>query len=212
MPLFNLEKYVVKEAKPALVMLLLDTSGSMAGEKIKILNECVKTMIEDFSKEIKINVEIKMSIITFGEKVELISFDQNSMPFHSAKGMRLNKNLVAEGLTPLGGALKMAKEIIENTEKTPKRAYRPIIVLVSDGEPNDSWDAPLTNFIKDGRSSKTQRMALAIGKEANKNMLKQFVSSTEYLFEADDVSKITDFFKFVTQSTISVTKTNKIEY
>ena len=40
-------------------------------------------------------------------------------------------------MTPMGTALKMAKDMIDDKQETPSRIYRPAVVLVSDGAPND---------------------------------------------------------------------------
>ena len=111
------------------------------------------------------------------------------------------KKLEASGMTPMGTALHMAKDMIEDKETTPSRAYRPLVILCSDGAPNDDWEDPMDNFIKDGRSSKCDRMAMAIGSDANEAVLKRFIEGTENpLFYAKDASSMHKFFQFVTMS------------
>ena len=197
-----LDSYVQKTAKPALVMLLLDVSGSMAGDKINTLNSSLREMLKTFVSET--NTLIKVAIITFG-----LNGAKQICDFVNSDTIEF-KNLQADGGTPLGEALTLAKNIIEDTNQTPKRAYRPIVVLVSDGAPNDEWEQPLEDFIKEGRTSKTQRLALAIGSDADKDMLKMFIegSANGRLFVAEDgdATKIVDFFKFVTQSTLTVSQ------
>jgi uncharacterized protein YegL len=65
----------------------------------------------------------------------------------------------------------MAKAMIEDKDVVPSRAYRPTVVLVSDGGPNDAWEKPLNAFISDGRSAKCDRMAMAIGADADEAVL-----------------------------------------
>ena len=49
-------------------------------------------------------------------------------------------------------------------------------------------------------------MALAISEEANRNMLAKFVEGAGHsVFEADTAEQITEFFKFVTMSTVQRT-------
>ena len=104
----------------------------------------------------------------------------------------------------MGTALQMAKDMIEDKETTPGRAYRPLVILCSDGAPTDDWKMPMENFIKNGRSSKCDRMAMAIGSDANEDILKNFIVGTENpLFYAKDVSAMHKFFKFVTMSVTS---------
>lgn len=196
---FDPSKYTVAKAKPLPVVLLLDTSSSMnaGGEQSKIaeLDSAVRDMIKDFAHEEQLETEIQVSVITFGyDGVKL------ALPYTNASKVEMKK-LEAQGNTPMGTALRMAKDMIEDKETTPSRAYRPLVILCSDGAPNDDWEAPMDNFIKDGRSSKCDRMAMAIGCDANEAVLKRFIEGTENpLFYAKDASSMHKFFKFVTMS------------
>lgn len=196
---FDPSKYTVAKAKPLPVVLLLDTSSSMnaGGEQSKIaeLDSAVRDMIKDFAHEEQLETEIQVSVITFGyDGVKL------ALPYTNASKVEMKK-LEAQGNTPMGTALRMAKDMIEDKETTPSRAYRPLVILCSDGAPNDDWEAPMDNFIKDGRSSKCDRMAMAIGSDANEAVLKRFIEGTENpLFYAKDASSMHKFFKFVTMS------------
>lgn len=197
---FNPANFTVAKAKPLPVVLLLDVSSSMGGESIKKLNIAVKEMISDFASAEKNEVEILVSIITFGAEVLLHT------PYTSAKDIEW-QDLAVSGSTPMGMAFSMAKAMIEDKETTPSRAYRPTIVLVSDGEPTDSWQQPLRALVNDGRSNKCDRMAMAIGGAASNTVLNEFISGTENkVFTAQDASQIQEFFKFVTMSV--TTRTN----
>ena len=196
---FDPSKYTVAKAKPLLVVLLLDTSSSMnaGGEQSKIaeLDSAVREMIKDFAHEEQLETEIQVSVITFG-----YNGVQLALPYTNASKVEMKK-LEAQGNTPMGMALRMAKDMIEDKETTPSRAYRPLVILCSDGAPNDDWEGPMDNFIKDGRSSKCDRMAMAIGSDANEVVLKRFIEGTENpLFYAKDASSMHKFFKFVTMS------------
>lgn len=196
---FDPSKYTVAKAKPLPVVLLLDTSSSMnaGGEQSKIaeLDSAVRDMIKDFAHEEQLETEIQVSVITFGyDGVKL------ALPYTNASKVEMKK-LEAQGNTPMGTALRMAKDMIEDKETTTSRAYRPLVILCSDGAPTDDWEAPMDNFIKDGRSSKCDRMAMAIGSDANEAVLKRFIEGTENpLFYAKDASSMHKFFKFVTMS------------
>ena len=196
---FDPSKYTVAKAKPLPVVLLLDTSSSMnaGGEQSKIveLDSAVRDMIKDFAHEEQLETEIQVSVITFG-----YNGVQLALPYTNASKVEMKK-LEAQGNTPMGMALRMAKDMIEDKETTPSRAYRPLVILCSDGAPNDDWEGPMDNFIKDGRSSKCDRMAMAIGSDANETVLKRFIEGTENpLFYAKDASSMHKFFKFVTMS------------
>lgn len=192
---FDPSKYTVAKAKPLPVILLLDRSGSMSGEKISTLNSAVNDMIQSFKTAGQGEVEINLGIISFGDGGA--SYDLQLQPVAGISNMSLQAN----GGTPMGMALRMAKDLIEDKEIIPSKGYRPAVVLVSDGEPNDDWEQPMNNFIGGGRSSKCERFAMAIGTSQEDPVLNKFLSGTENkVFLASDASKIRDFFKFVTMS------------
>ena len=192
--MFNPSQYTVQTAKPIPVLLLLDTSSSMSGPKIDTLNSAVRQMIAAFAKEGRREVEVKVSIITFGSSINRLQ------PFTSASAIDFQP-LSAGGMTPLGAALRAAKDMIEDKTETPGRAYRPTVILVSDGQPNDQWEEPLRAFISEGRSAKCDRMAMAIGRDADKDILGRFIEGTPNpIFEARQAADIHEFFRLVTMS------------
>ena len=202
--MFDPSEFTTHEAKPIPVCLLLDVSGSMIGSKIDNQNKAVQEMLDTFAEEEKMETEILVSVITFGNEVKL------HVPFTKASQVKWN-DLQAKGRTPMGAALKMAKATIEDKETTPSRAYCPMIVLVSDGQPNDTWERPLEDFINEGRSSKCFCMALAIGHDADEQVLSRFIEKTPFLakekpnkvFYAENAAQLHEFFQFVTMTTIA---------
>ena len=193
--MFDPKDFATGKAKPLPVYLLLDVSQSMEGDKINNLNEAVSEMIKTMADEEKMEVEILISTITFGSDAHV------HLPATSASNVEWS-NLSASGLTAMGAALTMSKEMIEDKEITPSRAYRPAIVLVSDGQPNDTgWEQAMDDFINNGRSKKCDRMAMAIGKDADKAVLERFIDGTDHkLFFSEDATKINEFFERVTMS------------
>ena len=173
----------------------------MSGEKIATLNSAVIEMINDFKSEHLTEVNIKMCIITFGDKVQLHTdlCSINNIEFQP---------LIANGMTPLGGALTMLQGIIDDKEKVSSKGYRPSVILVSDGKPNDAWEQPLETFLNGKRTSKCERWALGIGQDADYLMLQKFLgeNSGKKVFDASVAKEISKFFKFVTMSTIARSK------
>ncbi|MCO7205338.1 VWA domain-containing protein [Pseudoalteromonas sp. CnMc7-37] len=197
---FDPSKFVAPTAKPIPVVLLLDISYSMSGAPIDQLNKAVREMITSFSSSETSEIEIQLSVITFGAEVKLHT------PYTSATDIEW-EDLSVNGATPMGTALKMAKAMIEDKEVTPSRAYRPTIVLVSDGGPTDDWESPLNEFIQEGRSSKCDRMAVAIGDGAERSVLNRFIEGCEYpLFTPDNASDIRDSFRYITMSVTARSK------
>lgn len=197
---FDPSKFTAPKAKPLPVILLLDVSGSMAGEKIHNLNDAVRDMLNTFSDTENSETEIHVAIITFGAQVKL------HQPLTSASAIQW-QDLSADGMTPLGTALEMAKAMIEDKDVVPSRAYRPTVVLVSDGGPNDAWEKPLNAFISDGRSAKCDRMAMAIGADADEAVLGKFFEGTTHpLLYAENAKQLRECFKYITMSVTIRTK------
>ena len=179
------------------VILLLDVSGSMFGEKIEALHAAVTEMTNSFAAQRTREKMITVAIITFGGYGASLHTSYTDAPDLQSRGIpRFN----ADGGTPLGAALSMAKEMIEDKSTTPGRWYRPSVVLVSDGYPNDSWKGPLRSFINDGRTAKCLRIAVPIGTDADENMMLQFTGDRAQIFYAQDVAAIADAFKNVVMS------------
>ncbi|EUB36282.1 MULTISPECIES: VWA domain-containing protein [Fusobacterium] len=175
------------------LILLADTSSSMR-EWMRELNTAIRDMLGTLKEQESLKAEIHISFITFGN---------GGANLHTALTPVSNiefNNFTEGGMTPLGGALRIAKEMVENREIIPSRSYAPIILLLSDGEPNDNgWENEMYRFINDGRSKKCMRMSLGIGRDYDYDVLKRFSSSGE-VYEAKDSTNIIDFFKFMTMT------------
>ncbi|CAI2346839.1 TPA: VWA domain-containing protein [Vibrio parahaemolyticus] len=209
-----LTDFVVKTARPLPVIVLADTSGSMSvNGKIDALNQALKDMIGSFSMEGRMNAEIQVGLLTFGESV---SMQLPLSPAHKISGFQ---PLSATGRTPMGQAFEKARELLEDKELIPSRAYRPVLILLSDGHPTDEIDGPLRRLLDSERAQKATRLSLAIGSDADEGLLKEFGNDLEApLFYANDARDIRNFFRAVTMSVSARSKSQspneqiKIEY
>lgn len=201
-----MQQFAVATARPLPVIILADVSGSMTQDNnIGALNAALKDFLSTLSKESRLNAEIQVSIITFGgSKAEV------HLPLTPAWQINQTDDLVASGGTPMGGAFELALEMIENKEIIPSRAYKPTIVLISDGIPTDNWESSFNKLKNSDRAQKASRMAMAIGAGADKLMLKAFVNDLEAteVFEAHNAKEIHRFFRVVSMSVSSRSQSN----
>lgn len=193
---FNPNAYKPAKQKVLPVVLLLDVSSSMSGNKIESLYNSTVAMIKSFDEQKIREVQIQLSIITFGKDIKLHT------PFTAVENLvevPLEK-FIANGMTPLGMTLNMAKDMLEDKDVVPRPRYKPAVVLVSDGYPTDEWKNSLDRFINDGSTAKTQRFSVGIGSDYDYNMLKQFAGDEENMFQAGTAEELASRFKTITDS------------
>ena len=175
------------------VYLVLDTSGSMYGEPIEAVKNGVQTLISTLRSDPYALETAYISIITFNTNAqqvtsltELASFQQPTID--------------AGGCTALGGALELLAQKIDaevtKTTAEQKGDWKPLVFLMTDGEPTDD----ITHGLAEFRKRKTGMVvACAAGTGANTNTLKQITENVVSLDTADSAT-IKAFFKWVSAS------------
>jgi uncharacterized protein YegL len=191
----KLKEFTTQAARPLPVIVLADVSGSMGVDgKIQALNHAVREMIEAFQDESDLRAEIHVSVITFGGQARV------HLPLAPARGAAW-ADLGPSGGTPMGAAFDLGSQMVEDKGVVSGRAWRPTIVLVSDGQPTDEWQKPLQTLLGGERGSKAFRMALAIGADADHTVLTAFLADPEArVYRADEARQIRQFFQLVTMS------------
>ncbi|NJN13873.1 MAG: VWA domain-containing protein [Richelia sp. RM2_1_2] len=202
-------KYTVSAAKKMPVIILADVSGSMSVDgKIETLNRAIAEMISSFQEEEDVRAEIHIAVVTFGRGGAKIH-----LPLQAASGVEWT-DMEAIGSTPMGEAFKVVQGIVEDKNQIASRDYHPTIVLVSDGQPTnqtghltDDWKQLLRELLDSPRASKALRLSMAIGADADYEVLKEFLQNQQQqdipVFRADEAHQIRQFFRWVTISVTS---------
>jgi uncharacterized protein YegL len=192
----SLKEFTVPTARPLPVIILADVSGSMEADgKINALNLAVSEMLSSFKSEDDLRAEIQVAVITFGADVATLH-----LPLVRAEQVTWT-DMPAQGSTPMGAAFQRVRAMLEDRAMIPSRAYRPTLVLLSDGQPTDEWKPALEALLQSERGGKALRMALAIGADADEAVLKAFLGNPEArVFRADEARQIRQFFRFVSLS------------
>jgi uncharacterized protein YegL len=194
----SLNDFLIQKPRPLPVIVAVDRSGSMSSNgKIDALNIALKDFIKSIKDEDSGKAEIHLALFSFGGESA-----RCDIPLTPVTEINVT-TYQAQGGTPMGGAFKMLKALIEDKEQIPSRSYKPTIVLLTDGQPTDDYLSSMNNLIGEGRSSKAFRIAMAIGDDADHDMLSKFVSSPEYLVAGENARDIRKFFRFVTMSVTS---------
>jgi uncharacterized protein YegL len=114
-------------------LLLLDTSESMKGDKIRELNAGLVEFALQLRADAMASKRVEVAVVTFGP-VEVVQ------QFVTADSF-LAPDLKATGNTPMGAAILRAAELIAQRKKAYRENgigyYRPWIFMISDGAPTD---------------------------------------------------------------------------
>lgn len=151
------------------VVLLLDTSTSMSGERIAQLNMGIKTFKQDVEQDTTASLRIEIAIVTFDSSVRIVqdfvTIDQFTPP-----------ELVAEGTTQMGQAIELALDKVEKRKliynKYGNSYYQPWIFLITDGEPNDEYQKAANRVKLAVENRKLNFFAVGV-KGANMDKLRQ---------------------------------------
>ena len=197
---------------------LVDTSGSMYGEPINQLNVAMAEAVqvaEEWSMEME--VQLFMRVVEFNSVAKWLIGDTRRGVEH-IDWMPLNAN----GGTDTAGAIDLARGVMHR-EFLGERNYRPIVILITDGESNDSQKtveavAKLKASLKsstDPNKDKITRIAIGVT-GANQTELTNFASignieredgtiekNVPFVFNVDEVGILKGLLKGVTVSSIA---------
>jgi len=181
-------------------LLLLDTSGSMAGEAIAELNAGIKSFYNELQGDSLAIKRVEVALMTFGP-VRVIS------EFNTAECF-FDPQLEAVGDTPIGEAIRKGIELIR-ARKEQYRAngisfYRPWIFLITDGAPTDEWQSAAA-LIREGEASKAFAFFTIGVNKADMKVLKQISVREPVKLQG---LKFREFFQWLSNSMKSASRSN----
>jgi len=120
-----------------LCVLLLDVSGSMGGEPINELNKGLQTFHQEILNDFIASQRLEVAVITFGSGINTIQEPSLVTGFQMP-------TLSTSGTTKLVDAVRLGINLVDNRKKwykeTGQNYYRPMMVLITDGEPDADQD------------------------------------------------------------------------
>ncbi|HEY9077093.1 MAG TPA: hypothetical protein VIO61_11215 [Anaerolineaceae bacterium] len=161
--------------RPLHFIWICDCSGSMAVDgKIQALNNAIREAIPHMQRvaDENPNAEVLVRVLKFS----------NGATWHLATPTPVEDfkwtDLSAEGVTDLGKALLLVAEQLKIPPMTD-RALPPVLVLISDGQPTDDYVSGLKELIEQPWGKKAVRISIAIGEDADLDVLQKFNSNRE---------------------------------
>jgi uncharacterized protein YegL len=174
---------------------ILDTSGSMHGNKIGALNQAISEvmpMLDDISAN-NADAEINIAALQFSSGCEWI-YDQ---PKPADQFRWIDRE--AGGLTDLGAAYtELTKKLSRDAfMKAANGSFAPVLLLLSDGEPTDDYQSALEKLRQNRWFKSAIKIAIAIGSDANKEVLKEFTGNIEAVIEVRNIEALKKIIRTV---------------
>lgn len=158
------------------VCLCLDVSGSMYGDPIDELNEGIQMFYDAIKADQIARYAAEIGIVTFGlDHAECVA------DFASVDVAPNPPHLEADGFTPMGEAVNMALDMLENRKRDYRNQgvdyYQPWLVLMTDGAPNGEESELRRSISRTCDAVNNRKLTLfpiGIGADADMDMLRQF--------------------------------------
>lgn len=199
-----------KKIKPTVV--ILDTSGSMTSD-MPIVDQALKDLLpllkawnDDESKE----SELVLQVLSFNSNVSFLVGEHGK--FVALDKITAFASLSAGGGTSMGQAIEMAAGSLDAYYQAGVKYAKPVLVLMSDGEPTDCSKLPMAIFDSSKILSRSTRMAVAFGPHANRKVLESFLSRDMMeigVFEAQNASELVEQLHDATLSAIAGERVNR---
>lgn len=184
------------------VVLLLDVSGSMDGQPIQELNAGLRQFINETANDEAASMSVELEVITFGNDASV------AMPFTPISDVeREPAPLVANGMTSMGAALRLAARDLKQRRSLYRASgissYKPWVVLMTDGGPNDDWQDAAAEMRAMGENGKLQYIGIEIGNDADHETMCQILPAMPGPVKLKGL-RFKQFFKWLTDSLRSV--------
>lgn len=191
------------------VFLVVDTSGSMSdpvtgvgGTKIGQVNEGARRVLEFLKNDLNDpKTKPMFACLKFASSAEWVN-QQN--PYDEPVKF-VWQDVVASGGTSFGEACKKLREVLTTKDKQGwlagrKSCLKPVIVVMSDGQ-SGSYSTELKTLKERGWYEKAIKFGIAIGSDADKQMLIDFTGNSEYVYDTDQFSNtsLAEIIKIIVQ-------------
>lgn len=174
---------------------LIDTSGSMTGRKIATVNDTMRSLIPVIKKISNENADAQI-------KIAALDFSTGAKWMYDAPVSADDfkwTDLYAKGMTDFGKACSLLNSKLSRNEfmKEASGSYAPAIFLLSDGEPTDRYHDGLAALRENNWFKVAIKVAIAIGQNANKDVLEEFTESMETVITVHNPDELREWITFV---------------
>lgn len=185
------------------MVLLLDASGSMAGEKIASLNYAIRSALSELRQVASENpeVDMRLSAVRFSNEAEW--HIKEPTPVDEVEW----EDISAGGETAMGQALTLVAGMFDS-DRFSGRQLPPVVLLVTDGYSTDDFDTAFAEFLQNPAAGHATRLAIAIGDTADFETLEAFVDRANTgiaPLRARNAPELVRYIKWATTAPIKAT-------
>jgi len=178
------------------VYLVIDCSESMVGPAFDAVQNGIQTLINEIYSDPVALETVAVSVITFSANAKV------AVPLTDITEFQKPKLVLGSG-TSLGLALdllssRLQKEVKIQTKEI-KGDWKPIVFILTDGNPTDTWFNAADRFKSEVTGKKANVIGSRLGPEVRISNLRRITDVTLAFKDPTEIS-FTHFFKWVSQS------------
>jgi uncharacterized protein YegL len=192
-------------SRPFHLIIAADRSHSMVGARMQSLNFAVATMLpilrewEDRQEEATLLVRVLQFGTSVGWHVE------RPTPLAELEWRPISVDKEEPYRTAMGEALTVLARTLDSMES---RAMVPAVLLITDGNPTDDFDAGLAALMGTRAGRSAIRLALAVGNDVDEDCLTRFIANPGIpVLHGDSPEEITDRLRAVAFSVTRMSET-----
>lgn len=171
---------------------VVDCSGSMLSDnKMQQVNYAIQSTIPDMRDAAANNTNAQLLIQAMKFSTGASWITSQPVKIEDYTWTDLN----AGGVTELGKAYELLYGQL-TIPPMSDRALPPVIVLLSDGQPTESYKAQLDKLLNLPWGKKSVRIAIAIGKDADRDVLEEFTGNRELVLDANNPQALVAMIKW----------------
>lgn len=178
------------------VFYVLDTSGSMDGTKISMLNHAMEECTDALKDLAKSNADadLKIAVLEFNSGCNWVTTNGPE----SLEDFVWDK-LDPGGLTDIGAALKELNSKLSRHAflSSMTGALMPVIIFMTDGYATDDYSKALEEIRKNRWFARGTKIGFAIGDDADVKMISSVVGNSEAVIKTTDLELFRRLMKFV---------------
>jgi len=178
-------------SRPLHFIWIVDCSGSMFGEKIGTVNHAIQSTIPEMEEAARNNPNAQLLVRTLKFSSGASWITPNPIKIEDFSW----NDLSAEGVTDIGKAFEMLSAQL-TIPPMNDRALPPVLVLISDGQPTDDYKAELDKLLRLPWGKKSVRIAIAIGQDADMDVLCEFTGNKELVLKANSPATLVKMIKW----------------